>query len=133
MAERRFNALLLAGFAVIGLVLASVGIYGLLSLSVSQRTREIGIRVALGADRSLVLRMIVGQALRLTLAGVGVGVVSALFLGRTLSGLLFGVSATDPRTYSAVPVLLLLAALVSSLIPARRALSVEPYLALRHE
>ena len=133
VAQRRFNAILLGGFAVIGLVLASVGIYGLLSLSVSQRTREIGIRVALGADRSLVLRMVVGQALGLTLAGVGAGLVSALLLGRMLQGLLFGVSANDPSTYSVVAVLLFLATLVSSLIPVRRALSVEPYAALRHE
>ena len=133
VAQRRFNALLLGGFAVIGLVLASVGIYGLLSLSVSQRTREIGIRVALGADRSLVLRMVVGQALGLTLAGVGTGLVSALLLGRTLQGLLFGIGAGDPATYSVVAVLLVLAALVSSLIPVRRALRVEPFAALRHE
>ena len=99
----------------------------------SQRTREIGIRVALGADRSLVLRLVVGQALGLTLAGVGAGLVSALLLGRTLQGLLFGVGANDPATYSVVAVLLLLAALVSSLIPVHRALSVEPYAALRHE
>ena len=133
VAQRRFNAILLGGFAIIGLVLASVGIYGILSLSVSQRTREIGIRVALGADRRLVLRMVMGQALGLTLAGVGTGLVSALLLGRTLQGLLFGVSANDPSTYSVVAVLLVLAAFVSSLVPIRRALKVEPFAALRHE
>lgn len=133
VAQRRFNAMLLGGFAVIGLVLASVGIYGLLSLAVSQRTREIGIRVALGADRSLVLRMVVGQAMGLTLAGVCVGLGGALLASRALQGFLFGVSATDPPTYSVVPMLLLLAALFSSLIPARRALSIDPYVALRHE
>ena len=133
VAQRRFNALLLGGFALIGLVLASVGIYGLLSLAVSQRTREIGIRVALGADRSLVLRMVVGQAMGLTLAGALVGLVAALLASRALQGLLFGVSANDPSTYCVVAVLLFLAALVSTLIPVRRALSVEPFAALRHE
>jgi putative ABC transport system permease protein len=133
VAQRRFNAVLVAGFAGIGLVLAAVGIYGVLSLSVAQRTREIGIRMALGADRGRVLRLVLGQALRLAGSGVALGLVGALTLSRTVQGLLFQVSSTDPPTYSGVGLLLLLAAFVASLIPARRALSVEPYVALRHE
>jgi putative ABC transport system permease protein len=133
VAQRRFNALLIAAFAVIGLVLASVGIYGVLSISVTQKTREIGIRMALGADRGLVLKMIVGQALALAGTGVALGLLVALVLGQTVTTLLFKVSATDAPTYSLVPAVLLLAALLASLIPARRALAVAPYIALRHE
>ena len=133
VAQRRFNALLIAAFAAIGLVLASVGIYGVLSISVTQKAREIGIRMALGADRGLVLRMIVGQALALVASGVALGLLGALLLSRTATTLLFRISATDPPTYSVVPAVLLLAALVATLIPARRALSVDPGRALRHE
>jgi putative ABC transport system permease protein len=133
VAQRRFNALLIAAFAAIGLVLASVGIYGVLSISVTQKTREIGIRMALGADRGLVLKMIVGQALALAGTGVALGLLVALVVGQTVTTLLFRISATDPPTYSLVPAVLLLAALLASLIPARRALAVAPYIALRHE
>jgi putative ABC transport system permease protein len=132
-AQRRFNTTLVAAFAFIGLVLAAVGIYGVVSLSVSQKTREIGIRVALGADRGLVLRLVLGQSLRLTLLGIGIGLATALSLSRAFESVLYRVAATDPPTYGAVPLLLLLASLLASLLPARRALAIAPYAALKRD
>jgi putative ABC transport system permease protein len=132
-AQRRFNAVLVAAFALVGLTLAAVGIYGVVALQVSQRTREIGIRVALGADRSLVLRLVLGQALRLVVTGVAFGLLGAAATSRTVAGLLYRVPALDPATYLTVPVLLLLAGLLASALPARRALRIAPYAALRHE
>ena len=124
---------LVAAFAGVGLLLAAVGIYGVVSLSVTQRTREIGIRVALGADRRLVLGLVLGQALRLAAAGVGLGLVVALALGRVVETLLYHVTASDPVTYVVVAVLLAGAALLASLVPARRALRIDSFAALRHE
>jgi putative ABC transport system permease protein len=132
-AQRRFGATLVAAFAATGLLLAAVGIYGVVALSVSQRTREIGIRVALGADRGLVLRLVLGQALKLTALGSVVGLALAFPLSRTLESLLYRVTAADPATYAAVPLVLVLAALVASLVPARRALAIPPHTALRHD
>ncbi len=132
-AQRRFNTTLVAAFAFIGLVLAAVGIYGVVSLSVSQKTREIGIRVALGADRGLVLRLVLDQSMRLTLLGIGIGLAAALSLSRAFESVLYRVAATDPPTYGAVPLLLLLASLLASLLPARRALAIAPYAALKRD
>jgi putative ABC transport system permease protein len=133
LAPKRLTAALIAAFAGLALVLAAVGIFGVLSFAVSQRTHEIGLRVALGAQRRAVLRMIVGQAARLALAGVLVGTAGALALGRVIRSLLFGVSATDPIVFTGVAAVLLAVAMAAAYIPARRAAGVEPVIALRHE
>ena len=133
MAQPRFNTLLLALFAAIALVLALVGIYGMMSYSVAQRAREIGVRMAIGARREDVLRMIVGQASRLMLAGIAIGLCGALAASRALSGLLFGIASTDPSTFIAVPLLFALVALAASYLPARRATRVDPMVVLRSE
>ena len=128
--------ILLAAFAVLALLLASVGIYGVVSYSMAQRVREIGIRMALGAVNWDVLRMVIGQGLRLALAGVAAGAVVSLVLARVLSSfsqLLYGVRAMDPLTFIAVSLVLISAALLACYIPARRAIGLDPTIALRHE
>ncbi len=133
LAPRRFNLWLLGAFAALALVLASVGIYGVISYAVSQRTREIGIRLALGAEPRAVLRMVVRQGMSLTLVGVVLGLAAALALTRVMKELLFGVSTTDPATFALITLLLVVVALIASCIPARRATKVDPLAALRHE
>jgi predicted permease len=135
LADRRFSMILLGAFAALALVLASVGIYGVTSYLAGQRTQEIGIRVALGAQRRDVLRLVLGGGARMALFGVAAGLVAALALTRFLTkySLLFGVTATDPLTLAAVALLLTLVALAACYIPARRALRVDPVVALRGE
>jgi predicted lysophospholipase L1 biosynthesis ABC-type transport system permease subunit len=133
MEQRRFTLLLLAGFAAVALALASVGIYGVVSFAVSERTREMGLRIALGAEPRHVFRMVVRQGLGLSLAAIGAGTVVALLLGRVMQRLLFGVEARDPVTFAAVAAILLAAAFLASAVPARRATRVDPTTALRAE
>ena len=132
LASRRFAMILLAVFAALALVLASIGIYGVVSHVAGQRTHEIGLRIALGAQRSHVLLIILGQGARLALLGVVIGLAAAAGLTRLMTRILFGVSATDPLTFSAVAIVLTLVALIACYIPARRAMRVDPIVALRY-
>jgi putative ABC transport system permease protein len=132
VASPRLTALLLGIFALVALVITAAGIGGVLALSVSQRTVEIGVRMAMGAERGAVMRMVLGQGLGLVLAGLALGLAGAVLLSRLVERLLFGVPATDPVTYVAVAVLLLAVAAAACLLPARRAASVDPLVALRH-
>jgi putative ABC transport system permease protein len=123
--------MLLAIFAGVALVLAAIGIYGVMSYSVAQRTREIGIRMALGAQRGEVLKMTVTTSLKLVLMGVALGLIAAFLLTRLMASLLFGISATDPLTYLAIALVLIVVALVASYIPAMKAMRINPMVALR--
>jgi ABC-type antimicrobial peptide transport system permease subunit len=133
IAQRRFSMLLLAVFAGVALLLASVGIYGVLSYLVGQRTQEIGVRMALGAQRSDVLSMVLSDGARMTIAGVLVGFMMALALTRLMRGMLFGVKPTDPLTFFAVALLLCAIGFLACYLPARRATKVDPIVALRYE
>jgi predicted permease len=133
LAARKFSEMLLALFAGIALVLAAVGIYGVLSYAVSQRRHEMGIRMAVGAEAGDIIRLIVGQGMRLTLTGVVLGLVFAFAFTRLMASLLFGVSATDPITFAGVSVLLALVGALSCYVPARRAMKVDPVVVLRDE
>jgi putative ABC transport system permease protein len=133
LSQRRFNALLFGLFAALGLALATAGIYGVMSYWVGQRTHEIGVRVALGAQQKHVLKLVVGQGMAVALPGVAIGMLAGLGLRRVLSALVYGISPTDPLAFVSVSALLAGVALLASYIPARRATKVDPMVALRHE
>ena len=133
LGSRRFNVILIGFFGITALLLATAGVFGVMAYSVSRRTREIGVRVALGASSGETLRMILGQGLLTICIGVVIGIAGSLFLTRTVASLLFGVTATDPLTFGSVTLLLVGAALLACYIPARRATKVDPMVALRHE
>jgi ABC-type antimicrobial peptide transport system permease subunit len=131
--RENFNMLMLTVFAAVALLLAAVGIYGLMSYAVEQRTQEIGIRMALGAGRGAMMKMILGQGMRLVGVGVVIGLAAAFGLMRLLAGLLFGVKAGDPLTFVAVAIILTAVALLAAFVPAHRATRIDPILALRQE
>ena len=131
LTQRRFQTFLLTGFSVVALLMAAVGIYGLIQYSIATRTREIGLRVAIGAQPGDIFRMVIGEGLRLSLMGVAIGLLGALWLGRASSSLLFGVTATDPLTFATVSFLLTVVAAAACYFPARRAMRLDPIRALR--
>jgi putative ABC transport system permease protein len=133
VAEPRFQTLLLGLFGLVALALVSAGIYGVVSYSVAQRTHEIGVRMALGAGRRDVLRLVVGQGMKPVLVGLAIGLAGALALTRLMKALLFGVSSSDPLTFGSIALLLALVALLACWVPARRATRVNPTVALRQE
>ena len=133
LAQRRLTMVLLASFAALALLLAAVGVYGVVSCAVRQRTHELGIRMALGAQRRDVLTLILAQGLKLALLGVAFGLGGAFILTRWMESLLFGVRPTDPLTFGVIAAVLLSVALLACWIPARRATKVDPLAALRHE
>jgi predicted permease len=133
LGSRRFNVILIGFFGIVALLLATAGVFGVMAYSVSRRTREIGVRVALGAGSSDVLRMILSQGSQITFIGIAIGIAGSLALTRTVESLLFGVTPTDPLTFAGVTLLLVGIALLACYIPARRATRVDPMIALRYE
>ena len=133
MAQRRLSTILLGAFAALALVLAAIGVYGVLSYLVSQRTHEIGIRMALGASQRDIVKLVVGRGMWLSFLGIAFGIAAALLLTRIMTSLLYGISASDPLTYIGISLLLAIVALLACLIPARRAIKVDPIIALRYE
>jgi putative ABC transport system permease protein len=133
VAQRRFSMLLLAAFAFVAVFLAAVGLYGVVAYAVSQRTREIGLRMAIGAQHGDALRMVVGEGMKVAAAGIGVGLLAALWLARYVAAMLFGVTPFDPVSYSATAAILLTVTVLASYFPARRATTVDPLVALRAE
>jgi ABC-type antimicrobial peptide transport system permease subunit len=133
ISDRKFSMVLLGTFAALALLLSSIGIYGVISYLVGERTHEIGIRIALGAQRKNVLVLVLGEGMKLVLLGAAIGIAAAFGLSRLMAGMLYGVSTTDPLTFAAVPLVLLGVAMLACYIPARRAMRVDPMTALRYE
>jgi ABC-type antimicrobial peptide transport system permease subunit len=133
VSRQRFNMWLMTAFGISALALAAIGIYGLMAYSVEQRTQEIGIRLALGADSSAVKNMVIFQGMRLAIVGVVVGIAASFGLAKLIASLLFGVTAWDPAVFVTAPIVLTLVALIAAWIPARRASRVDPIDALRYE
>jgi len=133
IATQRLAMMLLSVFSLLALVLSAIGIYGVISYLAGQRAKEIGVRMAMGATSADVLRLVLGEGMRLTLVGVGIGVVAALGLTRLITKMIYGVGATDPITFAVVAILLTGVALFACYIPARRAMRVDPIIALRYE
>jgi putative ABC transport system permease protein len=133
VASQRFNTVLIGAFAALALILAMVGVFGVINYSVAQRTHELGIRIALGAQRADVFRLVIGNGLALALIGVALGSLGAYGLTRLLRGLLFGVSPTDGLTFAIVSALVIGVALLACYLPGRRAMKVDPLEALRYE
>jgi len=133
LSERRFQTSLLIGFSVAAMLMAAIGIYGLIQYSIAMRTHEIGIRMAVGAQAGEIFRMILREGLKLSLTGLVLGLVGALWLGQASSSLLFGVTPTDPLTFVTVSLLLIAIGVAACCFPARRAMKVEPIVALRQE
>ncbi|MGB2673150.1 MAG: FtsX-like permease family protein, partial [Candidatus Acidiferrum sp.] len=133
LAQQRFNMLLLGLFAALALILAAVGIYGAMAYAVNQRTHEIGIRTALGAQRRDVLRLVLGDGAKLVCFGIAIGIAGAIVLTRLMTTLLFEVKPTDPETFAIVPIVLAIVALAACYVPTRRAMRVDPMVALRHD
>jgi ABC-type lipoprotein release transport system permease subunit len=133
LTQRRFQTSLLIGFSSIALLMAAIGIYGLIQYSIATRTHEIGIRMAIGARAGEIFRMVIGEGLKLSVTGLALGLIGALWLGRAASGLLFGITPADPLTFISVSLLLTAVAIAASYFPARRAMKVDPISALRQE
>jgi putative ABC transport system permease protein len=133
IAQQRMVMALLVSFAAVALTLAALGIYSVLSYSIAQRTREIGLRVAFGAERGSVLRLIVGDGVRLAFVGIIAGIAAAMALTRLMTDLLYGIRPTDPITFGAVTALLAATSVLACYIPAQRAMKLDPVVALRHE
>ena len=133
LAQRRFYLMLMCGFAGLALLLAAIGTYGVISYSVAERTHEVGIRMALGATRMNVTRLVIGQALRFGLLGVGVGLLAAFAFTRIMTTLLFQISPTDPITFGVVSAFLIAVSLTAAYVPAVRATRIDPIFALRYE
>jgi putative ABC transport system permease protein len=133
VAPPRFRTLLVGIFAALGLLLAAVGIYGVMAYAVSERTHELGVRIALGADRSALMRLVLGEAALLAAAGVGIGLAGAMVATRLMRSMLFGVTSTDPVTFITVAGVLVVSALAASYVPTYRATRVDPMVALRYE
>jgi putative ABC transport system permease protein len=133
MAQPRFSMLIVGGFGALAMVLACVGLYGAVSYSVTSRTQEIGVRLALGAPRRRVFALVLSQCVRLTSLGIAIGIAMALVVLKAMTGFLYGIEATDPASFASLSVLLLAVAMLACYVPARRAARVDPIVAMRAE